>query len=57
VRLARERRTAVVLVTHDGKVAAYADREVVIRDGMVDPTGLGIAPASRADGAARTVGA
>ncbi|KQT89592.1 hypothetical protein ASG49_17860 [Marmoricola sp. Leaf446] len=27
---------AVVLVTHDNRVAAYADREVVLRDGAVD---------------------
>ena len=44
VRLAREERTTVVLVTHDARVAGYADREVVIRDGALDPTGLGIAP-------------
>jgi putative ABC transport system ATP-binding protein len=25
----------VVLVTHDARVAAYADREVIVRDGMV----------------------
>ena len=30
---ARERGTAVVLVTHEARVAAYADREVVVRDG------------------------
>jgi putative ABC transport system ATP-binding protein len=30
---ARERRTAVVLVTHEARVAAYSDREVVVRDG------------------------
>ncbi|MEV6814150.1 ABC transporter ATP-binding protein [Micromonospora sp. NPDC051296] len=41
VRLAREQRTTVVLVTHEPRVAAYADREVVLRDGMVDHTGLG----------------
>jgi len=29
----RERGTTVVLVTHDARVAAYADREVVVRDG------------------------
>jgi len=43
VRLAREQRTTVLLVTHDAKVAAYADREVILRDGVVDPSGLGIA--------------
>jgi putative ABC transport system ATP-binding protein len=30
---ARERGTAVVLVTHETRVAAYSDREVVVRDG------------------------
>jgi putative ABC transport system ATP-binding protein len=32
---AREHGTTVVLVTHDARVAAYADREVVVRDGKV----------------------
>jgi putative ABC transport system ATP-binding protein len=31
----REHRTTVVLVTHDARVAAYADREVIVRDGTV----------------------
>jgi putative ABC transport system ATP-binding protein len=31
---AREQGTTVILVTHDARVAAYADREVVVRDGM-----------------------
>jgi putative ABC transport system ATP-binding protein len=43
VRLARQQRTTVVLVTHDARVAGYADREVALRDGEVDPTGLGMA--------------
>jgi putative ABC transport system ATP-binding protein len=30
---ARDRGTAVVLVTHEARVAAYSDREVVVRDG------------------------
>jgi putative ABC transport system ATP-binding protein len=30
---ARERDAAVVLVTHEARVAAYSDREVVVRDG------------------------
>ncbi|SCL58414.1 putative ABC transport system ATP-binding protein [Micromonospora citrea] len=42
VRLAREQGTAVVLVTHEPRIAAYADREVVLRDGVVDDTGLGL---------------
>jgi putative ABC transport system ATP-binding protein len=32
---AREQGSTVVLVTHDARVAAYADREVVVRDGRV----------------------
>jgi putative ABC transport system ATP-binding protein len=36
VRIAREAATSVVIITHDAKVAAYADREVVVRDGMID---------------------
>jgi putative ABC transport system ATP-binding protein len=35
VRLAREEGTTVVLVTHDARVAANADREVMVRDGRV----------------------
>jgi len=33
VTAAREEGTTVVLVTHDARVAAYADREIVVRDG------------------------
>jgi putative ABC transport system ATP-binding protein len=32
---AREQGTTVIVVTHDARVAAYADREVVVRDGKV----------------------
>jgi len=32
---ARSVGTTVVLVTHDARVAAYADREVMVRDGLV----------------------
>jgi putative ABC transport system ATP-binding protein len=31
----REQGTTVILVTHDARVAAYADREVIVRDGKV----------------------
>ena len=33
--LAREQGVTVVVVTHDVRVAAYADRQVLVRDGMV----------------------
>lgn len=33
-RAARESGAAVVLVTHEARVAAYADREVIVRDGI-----------------------
>jgi putative ABC transport system ATP-binding protein len=32
---AREHNTTVILVTHEARVAAYADREVIVRDGRV----------------------
>jgi len=32
---AREQGTTVILVTHEARVAAYADREVIVRDGKV----------------------
>jgi putative ABC transport system ATP-binding protein len=35
VHTARESGTAVLLITHDAQVAAYADREVALRDGVV----------------------
>jgi putative ABC transport system ATP-binding protein len=35
VSLAREQGTTVILVTHDARVAAYAGREVMVRDGLV----------------------
>ncbi len=35
VAAARQQGTTVVLVTHEPRVAAYADREVMVRDGKV----------------------
>jgi putative ABC transport system ATP-binding protein len=34
-RAAREQESTVILVTHEPRVAAYADREVIVRDGQV----------------------
>ncbi|HEX6526141.1 MAG TPA: ABC transporter ATP-binding protein [Streptosporangiaceae bacterium] len=42
---AREQGTTVILVTHEARVAAYADREVIVRDGKVS-TLTGVAPAA-----------
>jgi len=36
VAAAREQGTTVILVTHEPRVAAYADREVTVRDGRVN---------------------
>lgn len=44
---ARESGTTVVIVTHEPRVAAYADREVTVRDGRVSGAagpGWGLAP-------------
>ncbi len=45
-RVAREAGTTVLLVTHDAQVAAYADREIVIRDGLVDGTAAVAGPSA-----------
>jgi putative ABC transport system ATP-binding protein len=36
--VAREQGSTVILVTHEPRVAAYADREVIVRDGRVTRT-------------------
>ena len=54
---ARELGTTVVMVTHEPRVAAYADREVMVRDGHVfDPTGGAPAPGSRPAGGSPSAG-
>ena len=44
VTVAREDGTTVVLVTHEPRVAAYADREVIVRDGQVSSLTANSAP-------------
>ncbi|MEU8260539.1 ABC transporter ATP-binding protein [Micromonospora sp. NPDC048999] len=39
VRLARDHGTTVLVVTHNAQVAAYADREITMRDGRVETGG------------------
>jgi putative ABC transport system ATP-binding protein len=39
----REQGSTVILVTHEARIAAYADREVIVRDGKVS-TLTGAAP-------------
>jgi putative ABC transport system ATP-binding protein len=41
---AREQGTTVIVVTHEPRVAAYADREVVVRDGKVSTLTGVVAP-------------
>ena len=53
---ARELGTTVVMVTHEPRVAAYADREVMVRDGRVSDPSDGAPPAS-AGGAPSASGA
>ncbi|MFP5359622.1 MAG: ABC transporter ATP-binding protein [Actinomycetes bacterium] len=36
----REARTTVLLITHDPRTAAYADREVIVRDGRLSGSAL-----------------
>ncbi|MEU9110275.1 ABC transporter ATP-binding protein [Streptomyces sp. NPDC048483] len=39
---ARDTSAAVVLVTHESRVAAYSDREIVVRDGRVKDAPVGL---------------
>ncbi|MGH2872265.1 MAG: ABC transporter ATP-binding protein, partial [Solirubrobacteraceae bacterium] len=52
VSLAREQGTTVIIVTHDARVAAYADRVVMVRDGLIS-LDLGAASASAPKHAAK----
>ena len=56
VSLAREQGTTVIIVTHDARVAAYADRVVMVRDGLVSldlgPESATVTPARHAAKAA-----
>jgi putative ABC transport system ATP-binding protein len=49
---ARQQGTTVILVTHDARVAAYADREVIVRDGAIST--LTVAAPSGASSSAAT---
>ncbi len=55
--LAREQGATVVLVTHDARIAAYADRVVMVRDGLVvgDITAAGSAGSTDGSGSATPV--
>ncbi|NAZ84541.1 ABC transporter ATP-binding protein [Kineococcus indalonis] len=54
-RVARSAATTVLLVTHDARTAAYADREVVVRDGTVQgPPPLAGTPGPGAPAALRS---
>jgi putative ABC transport system ATP-binding protein len=53
--LAREQGTTLVIVTHDARTAAYADRVAMVRDGLVSAIGLPAAAASSSTHAAKGV--
>jgi putative ABC transport system ATP-binding protein len=50
--LAREQGATVVLVTHDARIAAYADRVVMVRDGLVSADLATAGRAAQSSGAA-----
>jgi putative ABC transport system ATP-binding protein len=56
VDLARQQGTTVVLVTHDARIAAYAERVATVRDGLVSSIDLPPAPAAASPAAAAGVG-
>ena len=36
IKTAKENGTTVVMVTHEPTIAAYADREIIVRDGRIE---------------------
>ncbi len=40
--LVRQTGTTVVIITHDPRTAAYADREVIVRDGRISASAFGV---------------
>jgi putative ABC transport system ATP-binding protein len=49
--LARQQGATVVIVTHEARIAAYADRVATVRDGIVSSVDLPTVPASPATAA------
>ena len=41
-KIVEEDKTTLIMVTHDPKIASFADRQIRIVDGMVDQTGNGV---------------
>ena len=38
IKTAKEHGTTVIMVTHEPTIAAYADREIIVRDGQISGT-------------------
>ena len=36
IETAKENHTTVIMVTHEPTIAAYADRKIIVRDGVID---------------------
>lgn len=47
IKTAKDNGTTVIMVTHEPTIAAYADREVIVRDGVISSGGAGRAPQPR----------
>ena len=50
IKTAKEHGTTVIMVTHEPTIAAYADREIIVRDGQISGAEAAVNPAqTRAD--------
>lgn len=47
IKTAKDNGTTVIMVTHEPTIAAYADREVIVRDGVISSGGAGRVPQPR----------
>lgn len=52
IKTAKDNDTTIIMVTHEPTIAAYADREVIVRDGVISSGGAGRVPQPRSHTAA-----
>ena len=44
IKTAKEHGTTVIMVTHEPTIAAYADREIIVRDGQISGAEAAVNP-------------
>ena len=47
IKTAKEHDTTVIMVTHEPTIAAYADREIIVRDGQISGVDIAVNTSSK----------